>query len=190
MAHDNLVASAFEQNEAASEPFISNVITLKLLMRGKFMVLTEINPLHTSLCKSTNPFAKATIRRRMFLVIGTCRLRKQSCFWKKLPIFTECSSWSLYKQRIRSMWTVVILCFILLKSGSYAVIVCHYAPIISFMIGIELVTNFAIQGRRNGVSYGRFGEIRREISIIRHWYNRTDDKQDTESENEYDCEWS
>ena len=73
-------------------------------------------------------------------------------------------SWSLYKRRIRSMWTAVMLCFILLKSGNYAIIVRHYALIISFVIGFELVTNFAM-GRFSGVSWGRLGELGREISM-------------------------
>ena len=40
-----------------------------------------------------------------------------------------------------------------------------FSALLSFVIGIELVTKFAIQRRSNGVLYVRFNEIWREISM-------------------------
>ena len=133
----------------------SNVGFLKLLMRVKFVELTKISPLHTLWCKLTNQLVKATEAELLWLsgrANGVAFGRNCWC------------AWSLYKRRTRSMWTAVMFCFILLKSGNYAIIVRHYALIISFVIGFELVTKFAM-GRSSGVSCGRFDEIRREISM-------------------------
>ena len=58
--------------------------TVKSLMRERFVVLTQTSPLHTSLCKLINQLVTAKIWSRTSLVIGACRLRERSCFWKKL----------------------------------------------------------------------------------------------------------
>ena len=86
--------------------------------------------------------------------------------------------------------------FILLKSESFAVILRRYAPITSFVIGIEVVTKFAIQGRSKrcfmrALRRNTEGDIDESLvpQSIRDWYDGTDDEEDTESEKEFDCEW-
>ena len=82
-----------------------------------------------------------------------------------------------------------MFCFILLKIESFAIFLHHYAPITSFVIGIELVTKFAIQGRSNGVFIRAFrrimeGDIDESLvaQSIRDWHGGTDDEGDKESE--------
>ena len=77
---------------------------------------------------------------------------------------TVCSSWSWYKRLIHSMSTAVMHCFILLKSGHYETIVCHYALSTLFEIGSGLATG----GRYNGDSCERFDEIWRGI-LMKTW---------------------
>ena len=90
----------------------------------------------------------------------------------------------------------MMLCFILLKSESFTVILGRYAPITSFVIGIELVMKFAIQGRSKrcfmrALRRNTEGDIDESLvpQSIRDWYDGTDDEEDTESEKEFDCEW-
>ena len=89
-----------------------------------------------------------------------------------------------------------MLSFILRKSESFAVILRRYAPITSFVIGIELVMKFAIQGRSKrcfmrALRRNTEGNIDESLvpQSIRDWYDGIDDTEDAESEKEFDCEW-
>ena len=56
-------------------------------------------------------------------------------------------------------------CDALLHSAQKRNFLDFSAPITSFVIGINLVTKLAIQGKSNGVLYVRFHEIWKEISM-------------------------
>ena len=81
-------------------------------------------------------------------------------YWKSSLISTAWSSWSLCRQRIRSMLMAAMICSTLLKNGNCKTTLSHCVLITLFAIGNGPVMKFVMHGRYSGASCERFGEIR------------------------------